>query len=66
MTKDAGEKIAATLGTYRGRVAEMADTRGFHAMPLPMRISRQRAAAKVREIQTRNVVGKDRRQRPAS
>ncbi|MGA3189855.1 MAG: M28 family peptidase [Bryobacteraceae bacterium] len=57
VTKDAGEKLAATLGHSVDELLKMADTRGFHAMPMPLRIAGT-APAKVREIQTRNVVAK--------
>ena len=57
VTKDAGDKIAATLGKTVDELLKMADTRGFRAKPLPLRF-RIRASAKIREIQTRNVIGK--------
>jgi Zn-dependent M28 family amino/carboxypeptidase len=57
VTKDAGEKLAASLGHSVDELLKMADTRGFKAMPLPMRISGT-APATVREIRTRNVVAK--------
>ena len=57
VTKDAGEKLAATLGHSVDELLKMADTRGFKAMPMPMRIS-GKAPATVREIHTRNVVAK--------
>jgi Zn-dependent M28 family amino/carboxypeptidase len=57
VTKDAGEKLAATLGHSVDELLKMADTRGFKAMPMPMRISGT-APATVREIHTRNVVAK--------
>jgi len=57
VTKDAGEKLAASLGTNVDALLKMADTRGFKAMPLPMRISGT-APATIREIHTRNVVAK--------
>ena len=57
VTKDAGEKLAASLGHSVDELLKMADTRGFRAMPMPMRIAGQ-APAKVREIRTRNVVAK--------
>jgi Zn-dependent M28 family amino/carboxypeptidase len=57
VTKDAGEKLAATLGHTVDELLKLADTRGFQAMPMPMRIS-GRVPAKVREIHTRNVVAK--------
>jgi Zn-dependent M28 family amino/carboxypeptidase len=57
VTAAAGEKLAASLGHSVDELLKMADARGFHAMPLPVRIS-GRAPAKVREIKTRNVVAK--------
>ncbi len=57
VTKDAGEKLAATLGHSVDELLKMADTRGFHALPMPVRIS-GKAPAKVREIHTRNVAAK--------
>ncbi len=57
VTKEAGEKLAATLGHTVDELLTMADTRGFKAMPMPLRIS-GKAPAKVREIHTRNVVAK--------
>jgi Zn-dependent M28 family amino/carboxypeptidase len=57
VTKDAGEKLAASLGHTVDELLKMADTRGFQAMPMPLRIS-GKAPAKVREIHTRNVVAK--------
>jgi Zn-dependent M28 family amino/carboxypeptidase len=57
VTKDAGEKLAATLGHSVDELLKMADTRGFHAMPMPLRIAGT-APAKVRDIRTRNVVAR--------
>jgi len=57
VTKDAGEKLAATLGHSVDELLKIADTRGFHAMPMPLRIAGT-APAKIREMQTRNVVAK--------
>jgi Zn-dependent M28 family amino/carboxypeptidase len=57
VTKDAGEKLAASLGHSVDELLKMVDTRGFKAMPMPMRISGT-APATVREIHTRNVVAK--------
>jgi Zn-dependent M28 family amino/carboxypeptidase len=57
VTRDAGEKLAASLGHSVDELLKMADTRGFQAMPMPLRIA-GKAPAKVREIHTRNVVGK--------
>src|ERR1700733_2424885 len=57
VTRDAGGKLAASLGHSVDELLKMADTRGFQAMPMPLRIA-GKAPAKVREIHTRNVVGK--------
>ena len=57
VTKDAGEKLAASLGHTVDELVKMADTRGFQAMAMPLRIAGT-APAKVREIHTRNVVAK--------
>ena len=57
VTKDAGEKLAATLGHTVDELLTMADTRGFKAMTMPLRIAGT-APAKVREMHTRNVVAK--------
>jgi Zn-dependent M28 family amino/carboxypeptidase len=57
VTKEAGEKLAATLGHSVDELLKMADTRGFKAMPMPLRIS-GKAPAKIREIKTRNVVAR--------
>src|ERR1700722_16041531 len=53
VTKEQGEKIAATVGHTVDELLKMADTRGFQAMPMPLRIS-GKAPAKVREFRTRN------------
>ena len=53
----AGDKIAATVGKSSDELLKMADTRGFKPIPLPVRF-RGRFQAKIREIQTRNVVAK--------
>src|SRR5579883_892863 len=55
VTKEAGEKIAATLGKSVDQLLEMADSRGFRAVPLPLRF-RGSMPAKIRRIETRNVV----------
>jgi Zn-dependent M28 family amino/carboxypeptidase len=57
VTKDAGEKLTATLGHSVDELLKMADTRGFQAMPMNLRIA-GKAPAKVREIHTRNVVAR--------
>ena len=57
VTKDAGDKIAATIGKTADQLLEMANTRGFHAIPLPIRLVGS-VPAKIREIHTRNVVAK--------
>jgi Zn-dependent M28 family amino/carboxypeptidase len=57
VTKEAGERIAATQNTSADQWLQLADTRGFRAKPLPLRF-RIHAAAKIRELRTRNVIGK--------
>jgi Zn-dependent M28 family amino/carboxypeptidase len=57
VTKQAGEKLAASLGHSVDELLAMADTRGFKAMPMPLRMA-GKAPAKVREIRTRNVIAK--------
>jgi Zn-dependent M28 family amino/carboxypeptidase len=57
VTAEAGEKIASSLGKTVDELLKMADTRGFKAIPLPLRF-RGRVPAKIREIKTRNVVAK--------
>jgi Zn-dependent M28 family amino/carboxypeptidase len=57
ITKDAGERIAATQNTTADAWLALADTRGFRARPLPLRF-RIHASAKIREMRTRNVIGK--------
>ncbi len=57
VTTEAGDRIAATLGKTAGELLKMADTRGFRAQPLPLRFH-IRAPAKIREVETRNVIGK--------
>ena len=57
ITKEAGERIAATQNTTADQWLKLADTRGFRAQRLPLRF-RLHASAKIREIRTRNVIGK--------
>jgi hypothetical protein len=57
VTQDAGEKIAAALGHSADELLRMADARGFHAMPLPLRFHLH-TQTKLREIATRNVVAR--------
>jgi Zn-dependent M28 family amino/carboxypeptidase len=57
ITKEAGEKIAASIGVSADDLLKMAGTRGFRPVALPMRF-RGRMPTKVREIQTRNVVAR--------
>jgi Zn-dependent M28 family amino/carboxypeptidase len=52
-----GEKIANTIGKTADELLQMADTRGFRAKALPFKFS-GRAPAKIREVHTRNVVGR--------
>jgi Zn-dependent M28 family amino/carboxypeptidase len=57
VTQEAGERIAATLGATTSELLKSADTPGFRARPLPLRFH-IRAPASIREIRTRNVIGK--------
>jgi Zn-dependent M28 family amino/carboxypeptidase len=57
VTKEVGDKIAATIGAKADDLLKRADTPGFRAVDLPMRI-RGRAPAKVRTVETRNVIGR--------
>jgi Zn-dependent M28 family amino/carboxypeptidase len=57
VTQDAGDKIAEAFGTKADELLKTADTRGFKAMPMPLRF-RLHATSKVREIATRNVIAK--------
>ncbi len=65
VTKENGDKIAATLGKTADEWLKMADTPGFRAQPLPLRFH-IRAPATIRQIQTRNVIGKVEGQRSAA
>jgi Zn-dependent M28 family amino/carboxypeptidase len=57
VTKDIGEKIAATLGMSVDELLKSADSRDFRAVDLPLRF-RGSAPAKIRRIETRNVVAR--------
>src|SRR5476649_2897381 len=57
ITKEAGERIAATQNTTADQWLKLADKRGFKAQVLPLRF-RIHASAKIREMRTRNVIGK--------
>ncbi len=57
VTTEAGDRIASSLGKKAQELLAMADTRGFRAQPLPLRFH-IRAPAKIREVETRNVIGK--------
>jgi Zn-dependent M28 family amino/carboxypeptidase len=57
VTTEAGERIAGTLGKRVDDLLKMADARGFQAIPLPLRFH-VKADAKIRQIETRNVIGK--------
>jgi Zn-dependent M28 family amino/carboxypeptidase len=57
VTKDQGDRIAATIGKTADELLKMADARGFTPMALPLRF-RGSMPTKVREIHTRNVVAK--------
>ncbi|HUJ19953.1 MAG TPA: M28 family peptidase, partial [Bryobacteraceae bacterium] len=57
VTKEIGDKIAASIGKTADELLSAADARGFHAMPLPLTFA-GRMPSKIREIETRNVVAK--------
>jgi Zn-dependent M28 family amino/carboxypeptidase len=57
VTKEAGERIAAALGKSVDELLKSADSRDFHAVNLPVRF-RGSAPAKIRQIETRNVVAR--------
>ena len=53
----AGTGYPATIGSTVDQLLKRADTPGFRAVELPMRI-RGQAPAKVRTVETRNVIGR--------
>jgi Zn-dependent M28 family amino/carboxypeptidase len=57
VTQETGEKIAVAAGRTVEQLLKAADTRGFRAMELPLRLHGS-APAKIREIETRNVVAR--------
>lgn len=57
VTKDQGDRIAASVGKTADELLKMADTRGFKPIALPLRF-RGYMNSKVREIHTRNVAAK--------
>src|SRR5579863_73726 len=57
VTREAGEIIAAAAGRTVDGLLKAADTRNFRAINLPLRF-RGSAPAKIRDIQTRNVVAR--------
>ncbi|HUA82302.1 MAG TPA: M28 family peptidase [Bryobacteraceae bacterium] len=57
VTEPQGDKIAATIGKTAAQLLAMADTRGFRPIALPLRFHGV-MPAKIREIHTRNVIGK--------
>lgn len=56
VTTEAGQKIAASIGKTVDQMLQMADARGFKAIPLPVHFSGN-FPTKIREIRTRNVIG---------
>lgn len=64
VTTEVGDRIFRDIGKSAAEVLQMADTKGFHAMPLPMRFQ-GKFPAKVRKIESRNVVGISRGSDPA-
>jgi Zn-dependent M28 family amino/carboxypeptidase len=57
VTQEAGQKIAASIGSSVEELLHRADTRGFRAIPLPLRFH-ARMPTKIRQIETRNVVAR--------
>ena len=57
MTKALGEKIGAAISMTADAMLAAADQRGFQARELPLRL-RGRAPAKIRTVETRNVVAR--------
>jgi len=57
VTQEAGDRIAAAARGTAADWLKMADARGFRARALPLRFH-IRASAKIREIETRNVIGR--------
>jgi Zn-dependent M28 family amino/carboxypeptidase len=57
VTGATGDKIAASLGKTADELLKIADTRGFEAVPMPLKLT-ARIPSKVREIETRNVVAR--------
>lgn len=55
-SEEAGGRLAAEAGKTLEELLRMADTRGFQAMPLGLRIG-GKLESKIREIGTRNVAG---------
>ena len=56
LSQEAGAKLAAEAGKSLEEMLRLADTRGFKAFPLGLRIG-GRLESKIREIGTRNVAG---------
>ena len=57
VTKEMGDKLGAVVGRTADELLIMADTPGFRAMDLPMRLSGS-VPAKIRTVETRNVVAR--------
>src|SRR5258706_1068569 len=57
VTTAVGERIAGTIGKTVDQLLTMANTRGFKPITLPFKF-RGHAPAKIREVKTRNVVGR--------
>jgi Zn-dependent M28 family amino/carboxypeptidase len=57
MTKAMGDRIGATISMTADQMLAEADKRGFRARELPLRF-RGRAPAKIRKVETRNVVAR--------
>lgn len=56
VTSEVGNKLFAAIGKTTADMLKMADTPGFQPMPLPIRF-RGRFPAKVRTVESKNVVG---------
>ncbi len=56
ITQQKGDELFAGQGKTAAQMLQMADAKGFQAVPLPLRL-RGSFPAKVRKVETRNVVG---------
>jgi Zn-dependent M28 family amino/carboxypeptidase len=58
VTTEAGARLTASLGKPPDELLKLADMRGFRALPMPGVKIHLAAQAKMREVETRNVIGK--------